>query len=162
MEIWDIIWDSMIPWLILGLRPANERRRYFVTTSLTGWVQAYNEPCYMNTAIGTWTWTEYPDTGVTDQNIMDKIRRPVEDCKDIQRDRGLLWAGPFLQKRILLDEYSRWVFITVECHPILLFHFQKGRNCPTRIKHMEKNTRLDHTGCTRGCRNDNPRCSQQI
>ena len=25
--------------LILGLRPANERRRYFVTTSLIGWVQ---------------------------------------------------------------------------------------------------------------------------
>ena len=24
----------------LGLRPANERRRYFVTTSLIGWVQA--------------------------------------------------------------------------------------------------------------------------
>ena len=27
-------------WLILGLRPANERRCYFVTTSLVGWVQA--------------------------------------------------------------------------------------------------------------------------
>ena len=26
--------------LILGLRPANERRRYFVTTFLIGWVQA--------------------------------------------------------------------------------------------------------------------------
>ena len=25
--------------LILGLCPANERRRYFVTTSLTGWAQ---------------------------------------------------------------------------------------------------------------------------
>ena len=25
--------------LILGLRPANERRRYFVTTSLIGWMQ---------------------------------------------------------------------------------------------------------------------------
>ena len=28
--------------LNLSLRPANERRRYFVTTSLIGWVQAYN------------------------------------------------------------------------------------------------------------------------
>ena len=28
--------------LILGLRPANERRCYFVTTSLTGWAQAYS------------------------------------------------------------------------------------------------------------------------
>ena len=26
--------------LILRLRPANERRRYFVTTSLIGWAQA--------------------------------------------------------------------------------------------------------------------------
>ena len=26
--------------LILGLLPANERRRYFVTTSLIGWAQA--------------------------------------------------------------------------------------------------------------------------
>ena len=26
--------------LILGLRPANESRRYFVTTSLIGWAQA--------------------------------------------------------------------------------------------------------------------------
>ena len=30
--------------LILGLRPANERRRYFVTTSLSGWVQADEFP----------------------------------------------------------------------------------------------------------------------
>ena len=29
-------WESR---LILGLRPANERRRYFVTTSLIGWVR---------------------------------------------------------------------------------------------------------------------------
>ena len=31
--------------LILGLRPANERRRYFITTSLIGWAQAENQPC---------------------------------------------------------------------------------------------------------------------
>ena len=30
---------TVIAGLILGLRPANERRRYFVTTSLIGWVQ---------------------------------------------------------------------------------------------------------------------------
>ena len=30
--------------LILGLRPANERRRYFVTTSLIGRAQAKNQP----------------------------------------------------------------------------------------------------------------------
>ena len=31
---------TTIPGLILDLRPANERRRYFVTTSLIGWAQA--------------------------------------------------------------------------------------------------------------------------
>ena len=32
------------PWLIIGLRPANERRRYFVTTSIISWAQAHNQP----------------------------------------------------------------------------------------------------------------------
>ena len=31
--------------LILGLRPANERRRYLVTTSLIGWMLTWNQPC---------------------------------------------------------------------------------------------------------------------
>ena len=31
--------------LILGLHPANERRRNFVTTSLIGWAQALTQPC---------------------------------------------------------------------------------------------------------------------
>ena len=30
--------------LILGLRPTNERRRYFVTTSVIGWAQTSNQP----------------------------------------------------------------------------------------------------------------------
>ena len=34
-------------WLILGLHPANERRRYKVTLSLAGWAQIYNRPCNM-------------------------------------------------------------------------------------------------------------------
>ena len=37
------------PGLILGLRPANERWRYFVTTSLIDWVQAQNQLCGQNT-----------------------------------------------------------------------------------------------------------------
>ena len=32
------------PGLMLGLRPANERRRYKVTPSLIGWAQTYNQP----------------------------------------------------------------------------------------------------------------------
>ena len=35
-----IITTLSITGLILGLRPANERRRYFVKASLIGWVQA--------------------------------------------------------------------------------------------------------------------------
>ena len=37
-------WD--ISRMILGLHPANERRRYFVTTSLIGWAQT--QPCIWN------------------------------------------------------------------------------------------------------------------
>ena len=36
-----MIWTGLIP----SLRSANERRRYFVTTSLIDWVQAQNQPC---------------------------------------------------------------------------------------------------------------------
>ena len=36
--------------LILGLRPAKERRRYFVTTSLIGWAQTLNHPCISSNA----------------------------------------------------------------------------------------------------------------
>ena len=32
-------WDTSITGLILGLFQANERRRYFVTTSFIGWAQ---------------------------------------------------------------------------------------------------------------------------
>ena len=38
----DVIWDDFsasLPGLILGLHPANERRRYKVTPSLIGWAQ---------------------------------------------------------------------------------------------------------------------------
>ena len=35
-----IVWNMQHTGLILGLHPANERRRYFVTTYLIGWTQA--------------------------------------------------------------------------------------------------------------------------
>ena len=34
------VWHDVNAALIVGLRPANERRRYFVTTCLIGWAQA--------------------------------------------------------------------------------------------------------------------------
>ena len=36
--------------LILGLRPANERCSYFVTTSLIGWAQTLNQPWYCDSS----------------------------------------------------------------------------------------------------------------
>ena len=41
--------------LILGLRPANERRRYFVTKSLIGREQAKNQLCDGHEG-RTYTW----------------------------------------------------------------------------------------------------------
>ena len=41
LEHGHIYWDvTYIYEIILSLRPTNERRRYFVTTSLIGWAQA--------------------------------------------------------------------------------------------------------------------------
>ena len=34
--------------LILGVCPANEKRRYCVTTSLVGWAKPGNQPCFTN------------------------------------------------------------------------------------------------------------------
>ena len=54
--------------LILSLRPANKRRRYFVTTFLIGWVRAYNQPCthllYSHSS-GTGLWSYTTDTAPT-------------------------------------------------------------------------------------------------
>ena len=45
-------WKRLYARLILGVRPANERRCYFVTTSLIGWVQTYNQP-YLRRSVVT-------------------------------------------------------------------------------------------------------------
>ena len=39
-----VVPSSSYTGLILGLHPTNERRRYFVTAFLIGWVQAWNQP----------------------------------------------------------------------------------------------------------------------
>ena len=39
-----LVKNPSIAVLILGLRPVNKRQRYFVTTSLIGWVQVSNHP----------------------------------------------------------------------------------------------------------------------
>ena len=44
------LWSWLLPWLILGLRPAHERGRCFVMTTLIGWAQAHKQPwlLYLN------------------------------------------------------------------------------------------------------------------
>ena len=43
----------LIAGFILCPRPANERRRYIVTSSLIGWVYSQNDPCIVNTTAAT-------------------------------------------------------------------------------------------------------------
>ena len=50
----------VITGLILGLHPANERLRYFVTTSLIGWVQAENQ-AWITTISGDSPWSGEAD-----------------------------------------------------------------------------------------------------
>ena len=54
--------------LILGLRPANERLRYFVTTSLIGWAQTQNHPCMLTLIMSTWSrvYSSHVPTSTTD------------------------------------------------------------------------------------------------
>ena len=47
------------PGLILGLRSANERRRYNVTPSLIGWAQTLNQPWYLCTSVQAYTEGRY-------------------------------------------------------------------------------------------------------
>ena len=44
LDIWFCSITHKISGLILGLRPADERQRYHVTTTLIGWEQAWNQP----------------------------------------------------------------------------------------------------------------------
>ena len=44
----------VVPGLNLGLRPANERRRYFVTTSLIGWAQSVESALWFPMPEPTW------------------------------------------------------------------------------------------------------------
>ena len=48
--------------LILGLRPANERRSSFVTTSLIGWAQAWNQPWDRYLQRFLWNYPQVNDT----------------------------------------------------------------------------------------------------
>ena len=45
---WNRRWDMPFPGSILGMRSANGRRRYNVTSSLIDWAYTQNDPCLSN------------------------------------------------------------------------------------------------------------------
>ena len=66
--------------LILGLRPANERRRYFVTTSLIGWAQAIPEarvPHTPSQLMRGWSWCR----------VASVVRSLWRNCSVIEAER---------------------------------------------------------------------------
>ena len=48
------------PGIILYTHPANERRRYNVTSSLIGWAHTQNDPCKL-VKLGDWALIQYKD-----------------------------------------------------------------------------------------------------
>ena len=59
---------SSVSGIILGLHPVNERRRYFVTTSLIGWGQAENQPCISGLCNPSEDWSPVLSTGIQSSN----------------------------------------------------------------------------------------------
>ena len=51
-----ILVAKSFPGLLLGLHPANERRRYKVTPSLIGWARALNQPWFWSYQLPVWEW----------------------------------------------------------------------------------------------------------
>ena len=71
--------------LILGLRSAHERRRYFVTTSLIGWAQSWNHErrCYfVTTSLIGWAQSWNHETALL--------------CNDVS-----LWLGTSLESALV-------------------------------------------------------------
>ena len=79
---------------ILGLRPANERRSYFVTMSFIGWAQTWNQPCIRTLLkrsnliasrnVIAWESTtapEYADTHYSLQKYFKRLQRSVQILK---------------------------------------------------------------------------------
>ena len=54
-----LMWYLLLPRPIQGLRPANERRRYFVVTYLIGWAQAWIRPAYRSLCSSRICWTTH-------------------------------------------------------------------------------------------------------
>ena len=125
MRFTDNVLSNTETGLILGLRPANEGRRYFETMSLIGWMQAYNQPCWKQASM----WLCHKErlyrgaavvehrflcgTLKTNKNI--KIKWAGELKWFIVRRAGLLWSQQ--------DFEWRWSVPLFKCLTVLEFSF---------------------------------------
>ena len=51
-----LVYSTAYSGIILLMRPANERRRYNVTSSLIGWAHAQNDPCLLLADVADIPW----------------------------------------------------------------------------------------------------------
>ena len=63
----------------LWMRPANERRRYIVTSSLIGWAQSQNYPCRLQTAYKLSSFR--PNLGCTVYHIKAREKKVIKCVK---------------------------------------------------------------------------------
>ena len=87
---------------ILGLRPANERRRYNITSSLLGWACAHNDPCIRRHTIILHPWPHW--LGQYVNHRLMKERLSCGDFREIDCVIMTLHCMPFVHIKI---EYLR-------------------------------------------------------
>ena len=85
------------PGLTPGLHPANERRRYFVTTAPIGWVQAYNQP-WNSRAFSTGVSTVW---ALSILNRADSRFVPSQWETSLQSNTVSHWLGTNLESALL-------------------------------------------------------------
>ena len=94
--------------LILGLRPANERRRYKVTPSLIGWAQTYNRPwIYMGFPTPSGADGSITKFGVSGNSCELKTGKPY----NLERGKIILFSATMLDNAIL-SAYVKYIFNT--------------------------------------------------
>ena len=107
----------MVAGLILGLRPANERQRYFVTMSLIGLAQAYNQPCGSNVVSGSRVKTSSQCYSLDHDWPGSSRLACLLDCNWPSSSRlACLQQGPFNTGELRQIEASgRWVHVPHKC-----------------------------------------------
>ena len=111
--------------LIPGLRPVNERRRYFVTTSLIGWAQAWADsrlaPSQLETAIlcndvshwlGASLESTLPTPAIASSCLVQNVKTYMQDCFLFVTEQSLSRREKAL--------YTQWYL--KNCHFMLSMH----------------------------------------